>query len=229
MFLLELLRPCQSHSTFRSVTQANLGGQQATIPPCVEECYRFNMAPVNLQFIEKPGFSRLIPLQRVPGLVCVSVGYLTITQYSTCALKASECVESFFYKIVYLVFAILCLFLGAALRTRHNIAYVRRRRRSAQNQSSTRHSRFSSSDARSLQRRRRRDVEEMRKFHNCCLYPVFLFFLPLRDRGKEKGNLANYNSSSIIARSPRHYDDLYRGISDNLESAERNAQLDISQ
>ena len=53
-FLLELLCPCQSHSTFCSVTQALLEGQQATILTCVEECYSFDMAPINWQLIKKP-------------------------------------------------------------------------------------------------------------------------------------------------------------------------------
>ena len=40
-------------STFWSVTQLLLGEQQPTTPQCVEECYRFNMAPINLQLIKK--------------------------------------------------------------------------------------------------------------------------------------------------------------------------------
>ena len=44
-----------SHSTFWSATQSRLLGCQATVPPCVEECYRFDVAPINWQLIKKPG------------------------------------------------------------------------------------------------------------------------------------------------------------------------------
>ena len=58
LFLLELHRhwpESRVHLHF-GLPLSPLVGYQATIPQCVEECFRFDVAPINWQLIKKPGF-----------------------------------------------------------------------------------------------------------------------------------------------------------------------------